>query len=54
MRSLNRFSLNEQVEYKRGVAGPQKMAAGINYCQNDRLAKAKVTFVFWTQALSHN
>ena len=46
--------LNEQVAYKRGVAGPKKMAAGINYCQNGRLAKAKVTLVFWTQALSHN
>ena len=29
------------------------MATGINYCQNGRLAKAKVTLVFWTQALSH-
>ena len=46
--------LNEQVAYKRGVAGPKKMAIGINYCQNGRLAKAKVTLVFWTQALSHN
>ena len=41
--------LNEQVAYKRGVAGPKKMATGINYCQNGRLAKA----MFWTQALSH-
>ena len=39
--------------YKRGVAGPKKMATGINYCQNGRLAWAKVTLVFWTQALSH-
>ena len=40
---------------KGGVAGPKKsMATGINYCQNGRLAKAKVTLVFWTQALSHN
>ena len=36
------------------MAGPKKMATGINYCQNGRLAKAKVTLVFWTQALSHN
>ena len=47
-------NLNEQVAYKRGVSGPKKMATGINYCQNGRLAKAKVTFVFWTQDLSHN
>ena len=47
-------TLNEQVAYKRGVAGPKKMATGINYCQNGRLAKAKITLVFWTQALSHN
>ena len=47
-------TLNEQVVYKRGVAGPKKMATGINYCQNGLLAKAKVTLVFWTQALSHN
>ena len=30
------------------------MATGINYCQNGRLAKAKVTHVFWIQALSHS
>ena len=47
-------TLNEQVVYKRGVAGAKKMATGINYCQNGRLAKAKVTLVFWTQALSHD
>ena len=29
------------------------MATRINYCQNGRLEKAKVTLVFWTQALSH-
>ena len=40
--------------YKRGVAVPKKMATGINYCQNGRLANAKVTLVFWIQALSHN
>ena len=52
---INRNSiLNEQVAYKRGVAGPKKMATGINYCQNGRLAKVKVTLVFWTQALSHS
>ena len=38
--------------YKRGVAGPKKMATGINYCQNGCLARAKVTLVFWTQALA--
>ena len=38
----------------KGMAGPKKMATGINYCQNGRLAKAKVTLVVWTQALSHN
>ena len=36
--------------YKRGWPG-QKMATAINYCQNGLLAKAKVTLVFWTQAL---
>ena len=48
--------LNEQVAYKRGVAGPKEMATRINYCQNGRLglAKAKVTHVFWIQALSNN
>ena len=51
---MNLVDLNEQVAYKRGVAGQKKMATGINYCQNGRLAKAKVTLVFWTQALSHN
>ena len=51
---LRMAALNEQVAYKRGVAGPKKMATGINYCQNGRLAKAKVTLEFWTQALSHN
>ena len=30
------------------------MATGINFCQNGRPAKAKVTLVFWTQDLSHN
>ena len=30
--------------YKRGVG--QKMETGINYCQNGRLEKAKVTLVF--------
>ena len=30
----------------------QKMATGINYCQNGRLAKANVTL--WTQALTHS
>ena len=30
------------------------MATGINYCQNGRLSKVKVTLVFWTQALSHS
>ena len=48
------LSLNERVAYKRGVAGPRKMATGINYFKNGRLPKAKVTLVFWTQALSHN
>ena len=48
------LTLNEQVVYKRGVAGPKKMATGNNYCQNGCLEKAKVTLVFWTQALSHN
>ena len=47
-----RQALNEQVAYI--MAGPKKMVTGINYCQNGRLAKAKVTLVFWTQALSHN
>ena len=35
-----RSCLNEQVAYKRAVAGPKKIATGINYCQNGRLAKA--------------
>ena len=30
---------------KGGVARPKKMATGINYCQNGRLAKAKVTLL---------
>ena len=30
------------------------MATEINYCQNGRLAEAKVTLVFWTQSLSHS
>ena len=30
------------------------MVTGITYCQNGRLSKAKVTLVFWTQALSHS
>ena len=46
-------TLNEQFAYKGGCRA-KKMAIGINYCQNGRLAKAKVTVVFWTQALSHN
>ena len=46
--------LNEQVAYKRDVAGPKKIANRINYCKNGRLAMAKVTLVFWTQALSHS
>ena len=46
--------LNEQAPYKRGVAGPKNPVTGINYCQNGRLAKAKVTLVFWAQALSHS
>ena len=46
--------LNEQVAYKRGVAGPKRTTTEINYCQNGRLAKAKVTLVFWTQVLSHS
>ena len=54
MNTLISKCLNGQVAYKRGVAGPNKMATGINYCQNGRLAKAKVTLVFWTQALSHS
>ena len=33
-------ALNEQVAYKSWVAGPKKMATGINYCQNGRPAKA--------------
>ena len=33
---------------------PKEMATGITDCQNGRLAKAKVTLVFWTQALSHS
>ena len=41
--SIVTMFLNEQVAYKRGVAGPKKMATGINYCQNGRLAKAWVT-----------
>ena len=45
--------LNEQVAYKRGGRA-KKMATGINYCKNGRLAKAKVTIVFWTQGLRHN
>ena len=28
------------------MAGPKKMATGINYCQNGSLAKVKVTLVF--------
>ena len=51
---FNKSVLSEQVAYKRGVARPKKMATGINYCQNGCLAKAKVTLVFWTQALSHS
>ena len=35
--------VNEQVVYKREVARPKKTATGINYCQNGRLATAKVT-----------
>ena len=42
---LSTAHLNEQFAYKRGVAGPKKKATGINYCQNGRLAKAKVTLV---------
>ena len=30
------------------------MANGINFCQNALLAKAMVTLVFWTEALSHS
>ena len=37
---LKIVTLNEQVTYKRGVAGPKKMATGINYGQNGCLAKA--------------
>ena len=36
-------NLNEQVAYKRGWPGHKKKATGIKYCQNGRLAKAKVT-----------
>ena len=39
---------------KGGGRAKKKMATGINYCQNGRLAKAKVTLVFWTRALSHS
>ena len=39
------FYLNEQVAYKGGWPGQKKKATGINYCQNGRLAKAKVTLV---------
>ena len=46
--------LNEQVAYKREVAGPKQIATRINYCKNGRLEMAKVTLVFWTQALSHS
>ena len=49
---VNTVALNEQVTYKRGVAGTKIMATGINYCQNGRLAR--LPLVFWTQALSHS
>ena len=39
---------------KGGGRAKKKKAIGINFCQNGRLAKAKFTLVFWTQALSHN
>ena len=45
MNVVNAVTLNEQVAYKRGVARQKKIATGINYCQNGRLAKAKVTLV---------
>ena len=47
------IQLNEQVPY-RWVVGSKKTATTINYCQNGCVAKAKVTLVFWTQALSHS
>ena len=43
MSVVNTVTLNEQVAYKRGVAGPQKWRpVYINYCQNGHLAKAKL------------
>ena len=49
---MNRHFQNEQVAYKRGVTGPKKMATGINYCKNGRLAKTKVTLGFGHRLLA--
>ena len=43
--------VNELVAYKRGGPGQNKMATGINYCQNGFLEKSKITLV---EALSHS
>ena len=44
--------LNEQVAYKRGVAGPKKMATGINYCQNGRLQRLRLLLRFGHRLLA--
>ena len=44
--------LNEQVAYKRGVAGPKQMAPGSNYCQHGCLVKLETWWTL-TRALSH-
>ena len=47
------MSLNEQVAYKRGVAGPKKRRPELIIVKMAvYIAKAKVTLVFWTQALA--
>ena len=52
MNSTHISLLNEQDAYKRGVAGPKKWRPDLIIVKMAvYIAKAKVTLVFWTQAL---
>ena len=53
--STSHLCLNVQVAYKRVVAGPKKWRPELIIVKMAvYIAKAKVTLVFWTQALSHS
>ena len=46
--------LNEQVAYKRGVAGPKKWRPELIIAKMAVQLRLRLPLVFWTQALSHS